>query len=54
MKIQFLVDTSVPDGVVLLQAIRQAIVDQGGEKTIGGAPRGVLVREAQRLLDQMK
>ncbi|CAK0873386.1 unnamed protein product, partial [Prorocentrum cordatum] len=54
VKIQFLLDTTTADGVILLQAIRAALVEQGAEKTIGGAPRGVLVREAQRLLDQMK
>ncbi|CAK0823447.1 unnamed protein product [Prorocentrum cordatum] len=53
-KVQFLLSSDQPNSHDLLMALRQTLKEQGGTKTIGGAPRGVLVREAQRLLDLVK
>ncbi|CAK0899336.1 unnamed protein product, partial [Prorocentrum cordatum] len=54
VKVQFLLAGELPEAIGLLKAIRATLRAEGGIKTIGGAPRGVLVREAQRLLDVVK
>ncbi|CAK0875270.1 unnamed protein product [Prorocentrum cordatum] len=53
-KVQFLLDGTAEVASQVLSSLRAVLQAQGGTKTIGGAPRGVLVREAQRLLDTIK
>ncbi|CAK0838501.1 unnamed protein product [Prorocentrum cordatum] len=54
VKMQFLISHEHDLAKPITTTIRTALAAQGGHKTIGGAPRGVLVREAQRLLDSVK
>eukprot|EP00959_Pyramimonas_sp_CCMP1952_P226700 4740081-Pyramimonas_sp.AAC.1 len=53
-KAQSLLDGTAEVASQVLSSLRAVLQAQGGAKTIGGAPRGVLVREAQRLLDAIK